>query len=480
MAQTITQLTLAWLIATIEATRAGLAGSLAQTPVADWGAAPAREVRNHEQDLHTAMQVLGDMLNQRGAFAASGIPAAPHLERAPAYVCGVDLSAEGLADLKKALADPLRHGWRACIERMPAPALEAPAAPVPAIEGLLDEDGENQAVRMFLMAYGSGYKTLGTMAAHMRAAGWPQAPEWAKDAGPGVPLTKGGAQSWLRHLFALEGAALAAGPQTPAAPVALPWRTGIPRWTDDRSVRVIAVTAQDDFGGVQVHDIRASDFHTDSDGDGAEVARVCTHWAYRDDIWPCAGVAAPAAPEAVGWPVAREELADWAQFADRAKSYSDPRNIGENMATLAQVLARFSAMAPVAAPAAPAVGPSAELADYQGPDDTPHPVLVALSEHDSPCDDTAEAIARIAALRAEIEHLRPFLLRAQAHQEAETDRLAECLARPSATTLNVLRVALERGNMPYRATGFKDHEIATAAEWVRAAQAAAKGATNHG
>lgn len=129
MAQTLTQLTLAWLISTIEATRAGLAGSLAQTPVADWGAAPVREVRNHEQDLHTAMQVLGDMLNARGAFAASGIPAAPHLEQVPAYVCGVDLSAEYVAALKQARADSIQHEWRACIERTPAPALKAPAAP---------------------------------------------------------------------------------------------------------------------------------------------------------------------------------------------------------------------------------------------------------------------------------------------------------------------------------------------------------------
>ncbi len=130
MTQTITQLTLAWLIATIEARRAGLAGNLAQTPVADWGAAPVREVRNHEQDLHTAMQVLGDMLNVRGAFAASGIPAAPHLEQVPVYVCGVDLSGESLADLKKALADPHQHEWRTCIERMPALTVQAPAAPV--------------------------------------------------------------------------------------------------------------------------------------------------------------------------------------------------------------------------------------------------------------------------------------------------------------------------------------------------------------
>ncbi|MDR0204697.1 MAG: hypothetical protein LBJ40_21355 [Delftia acidovorans] len=201
MTQTLTQLTLAWLIATIEATRAGLAGNLAQTPVADWGAAPVREVRNHEQDLHTAMQVLGDMLHMRGAFAASGIPAAPHLEQVPVYVCGVDLSGGSLADLKKALADPSGHQWRTHIQPMPAT-------------------------------------------------------------------------------------------------VALPWRTGIPAWTDDRAVRVIAVTAHDDFGGVQIHDIRASDFHTDGDGDGADVARACTHWAYRDDIWPGAAAAAPASPAA--------------------------------------------------------------------------------------------------------------------------------------------------------------------------------------
>lgn len=71
-----------------------------------------------------------------------------------------------------------------------------------------------------------------------------------------------------------------------------------------------------------------------------------------------------------------------------------------------------------------AAGPSAELADYHGPDDTPHPVLLALSEHDNPCESTAEAIARIAALHAEIDVLRPLLLRAQAQEEAKTDRLA--------------------------------------------------------
>ncbi|WP_418514773.1 hypothetical protein [Delftia sp. PS-11] len=91
-------------------------------------------------------------------------------------------------------------------------------------------------------------------------------------------------------------AMLAAAPQAPAAPLGPAWRSiadGIPQWTDDNSVRVIAVTAHDCFNGVRVHDIRASDFH---DAEGDDVARVCTHWAYRDDIWPRAGLAAPAAP----------------------------------------------------------------------------------------------------------------------------------------------------------------------------------------
>lgn len=69
---------------------------------------------------------------------------------------------------------------------------------------LLDEDGENQAVRMFLTAYRSGYKTVADMATHMKAAGWDHAPDWALKPEAQGHLTKAGAQSWLRHLFALE------------------------------------------------------------------------------------------------------------------------------------------------------------------------------------------------------------------------------------------------------------------------------------
>ena len=58
MAQTLTKLTLAWLIATIETARAGLTATLAKTAAADWGASHVREMSNHEKDLHIAAQVL--------------------------------------------------------------------------------------------------------------------------------------------------------------------------------------------------------------------------------------------------------------------------------------------------------------------------------------------------------------------------------------------------------------------------------------
>lgn len=69
---------------------------------------------------------------------------------------------------------------------------------------LLDEDGENQAVRTFLMAYGEPGLTVARMRRHMELAGWPQAPEWTTKPEAQGHLTKGGAQDWLRHLFALE------------------------------------------------------------------------------------------------------------------------------------------------------------------------------------------------------------------------------------------------------------------------------------
>ncbi len=69
---------------------------------------------------------------------------------------------------------------------------------------LLDpEDGENRAVRAFLMAYGCQPAiTAEQMAQHMRRSGFDYVPDWVAEA-PGH-LTKGGAQLWLRMLFDLE------------------------------------------------------------------------------------------------------------------------------------------------------------------------------------------------------------------------------------------------------------------------------------
>jgi hypothetical protein len=135
----------------------------------------------------------------------------------------------------------------------------------------------------------------------------------------GKPPTHGAklfTEQQVRALLA--GVSAPAAPQAPAAPVGFPWRTGAPPWTDDRAVRVIAVTAHDDFGGVQVHDIRASDFHADGDrdcdGDGAEVARACTHWAYRDDIWPRTAQE----PAADALAVEQSERASWFALAMNA------------------------------------------------------------------------------------------------------------------------------------------------------------------
>lgn len=67
---------------------------------------------------------------------------------------------------------------------------------------LIDDDGENRAVRAFLMLYGNNTVTAKAMKEHMIAMGFPFVPDWVEQS-PGH-LTKGGAQLWLRLLFALE------------------------------------------------------------------------------------------------------------------------------------------------------------------------------------------------------------------------------------------------------------------------------------
>lgn len=74
-----------------------------------------------------------------------------------------------------------------------------------ALRDLLDDDGENRAVRAFLMLYGCGNPTAEQMAEHMRRSGFNVVPDWVQRS-PGH-LTKGGTQLWLRMLFDLEKAA---------------------------------------------------------------------------------------------------------------------------------------------------------------------------------------------------------------------------------------------------------------------------------
>lgn len=73
------------------------------------------------------------------------------------------------------------------------------------IPGLLDEDGENRAVRTFLMQWGYPGLTVGAMRDHMRRSGWDNCwPTWVAASHQQSHLTKAGAQIWLRHLFNLE------------------------------------------------------------------------------------------------------------------------------------------------------------------------------------------------------------------------------------------------------------------------------------
>ena len=69
---------------------------------------------------------------------------------------------------------------------------------------LMDEDGENRAVRYFLMLYGTSSVTVADMKEHLDATGYPLWPAWVEEPDAQGHLTKGGAQDWLRFLFSLE------------------------------------------------------------------------------------------------------------------------------------------------------------------------------------------------------------------------------------------------------------------------------------
>lgn len=96
---------------------------------------------------------------------------------------------------------------------------------------LMRGDGENMAVRCFLMLYGGSLGcTVGQMRNHMASTGWEGLwPAWVDSENPIAHLTKGGAQDWLRHLFALEKTPVAwLCPGDPDAASAFKWaREGI-------------------------------------------------------------------------------------------------------------------------------------------------------------------------------------------------------------------------------------------------------------
>ena len=87
---------------------------------------------------------------------------------------------------------------------------------------LIDDDGENRAVRAFLSLYQNGATSVREMVVHMAHLGWSNNPAWVIEA-LDEPLTKGGAQLWIRHLFALEK----------AKPVAAPHARDAVAWTPD-------------------------------------------------------------------------------------------------------------------------------------------------------------------------------------------------------------------------------------------------------
>ncbi len=70
-------------------------------------------------------------------------------------------------------------------------------------ELLRDTDGENRAVRSFLMQYSCDRSIkVDTMRQNMERSGWKQHPTWSNN-NP-EHLNKAMAQAWLRFLFALE------------------------------------------------------------------------------------------------------------------------------------------------------------------------------------------------------------------------------------------------------------------------------------
>ena len=91
------------------------------------------------------------------------------------------------------------------------------------IRKLVDDEGENRALRSFLLYYtGVRAPTIGEVCDNMQLAGWDGFwPDFVASSHDRAELTKAGAQLWIRHLLELEARTPAAVRALAAAKVAL-------------------------------------------------------------------------------------------------------------------------------------------------------------------------------------------------------------------------------------------------------------------
>jgi hypothetical protein len=97
---------------------------------------------------------------------------------------GVGPQTEEVFDIPKGLRDPQRELFT---------------------EPILDAEGENQPLRVFLTGLEIGAKTVGAMRNHMDLSGWANCwPEFIERENEDSHLTKSGKQLWIRYLLGLE------------------------------------------------------------------------------------------------------------------------------------------------------------------------------------------------------------------------------------------------------------------------------------
>ena len=136
-----------------------------------------------------------------------------HCEAGPAYCQQCHLEDQCLA-----LAAAVRYVKNNTPKLVSGEICMALSTP-PAQPAVQDAEGENKAVRSFLMLYGQPGLTVGQMKKHMTMSGFKAWPAWVDTEPHGAHLTKAGAQLWIRHLFALEATPPTAQPAPVQEPV---------------------------------------------------------------------------------------------------------------------------------------------------------------------------------------------------------------------------------------------------------------------